>query len=113
MLSHVLQVLEPEACSDRYSTCDRSRRDAWEAPAGSLRRSGRSTTRRKIRDAESCRSLKRISCDLLRFSRPCSTHTQAAVLTAALLLEFRRAAAAPPDRLRLATTRRVYPDLFA
>ena len=61
MPSLALGTLRRQPCSDRSSTCDRSRRDASQALAGSSPRSARSTTHKKTAGEVSCHSPKQIS----------------------------------------------------
>jgi hypothetical protein len=62
MPSLALGALGRQPWSDRSSTCDRSRRDASQALAGSSPRSARNTTHRKTAGEVSCHSPRRISC---------------------------------------------------
>ena len=66
--SHAFGALGREACSDRRSTCDRSRRAALLVLAGSSPRLAHSTTHRKIAGGASCHSPRRISYAASPFS---------------------------------------------
>jgi len=61
MPSHVSCVLRRRACSNRGSTRNCSRGDAWRAPADNFRRLARNTMRRSSLDADSSRSPRRIA----------------------------------------------------
>ena len=61
-------ALGRQPCSYRHNTCDRSRRAALQALAGSSPRLAYSTPHRKIAGGVSCHSPRRISCAASPFS---------------------------------------------
>src|SRR5262245_65759193 len=65
--SQAFEALGRQSCSDRRSTCDRSRRAALKVLAGNSPRLPHSTTHRKIAGGVFCHSPRRISYAVSRF----------------------------------------------